>query len=759
MAQALGPQLELGSLEPRKSVSDQKMAPRGVASVDPLAAAVGRQFTFVVENMRCGGCMRKVETALLGVAGTMSARVNLSTGRVGIVVDRSIKANSEPYIEALKSAGFTARELPSDEAVSNSLDEDLERRLAVAGFATMNIMLLSVAVWSGAGGDMEKSLQTALHWLSAVIAIPAVAYAGVPFFASALAAIRARRINMDVPISLGVLLATGMSLYQTTQVSEQVYFDAAVSLLFFLLIGRVLDQKMRRQAKSAAENFLGLLSPATTIVHSDGATERIATSAVRPGMALIIAAGERVPVDAKVTRGRAEIDEALLTGETVPRQVLEGGSLYAGTINLGGPVEAVATAVEDNTLLAEIARLMQTAEQARGRYVRLADRAARLYAPAVHILGLATFIGWMWVGYTWEPALTAAIAVLIVTCPCALALAVPAVQVAAIGRLFKRGIVVKAPDGLERLSEVDTIVLDKTGTLTLGEPELVPGDDVSDDVLAKAAALAANSRHPYARAVVKAAYARGLTVVPVAGVEEIAGSGLRASLDGSEVKLGSPAFCDLAALANETGTGGAGEEASLWLRHGNARPTAFRFIDPLRSDASTVVARLIQLGYAVELLSGDRTAIVAATAKASGITQWRAEVRPDEKTHRLDELKAEGRKVLMVGDGLNDAPALASAHASIAPATAADISQTASDVIFQGSKLSPLIETLAVAKASQRAALGNFAISIGYNVIFVPLAVMGIVTPIIAAIAMSLSSITVTANAIWLGHKRLKDAT
>jgi len=712
--------------------------------------APARVMTLMVENMNCGNCIRKVETALSAVPQVESARANLSARRVSVVIRPQAKLNSEDLIERLQAVGFTSRELPPEGASSEPADRDsgLVNRLAVAGFASANIMLLSVAVWAG-HGEMPASLQTLMHWLSAAIAVPAVAYSGVPFFSSAYGALKNRRVNMDVPISLGVILATAMSIYQTTVQSEQVYFDAAVTLLFFLLIGRVLDQRMRREATSAAENLLGLVSPATTIIQPSGISERIATREVRPGMALLIAAGERVPVDARLSRGIAEMDESLITGETHPRKVKSGDDLYAGTINLSGPIEAVATACEDNTLLAEITRLMHTAEQARGKYVRLADRAARLYAPAVHILGLLTFLGWLYAGYSWEPALTAAIAVLIITCPCALALAVPAVQVAAIGRLFKHGIIVKAPDGLERLSEVDTIVLDKTGTLTLGEPQLEDPTAVDPAALVKAAGLAANSRHPYSRAIVRASKERGVTVLPVSGVDEIAGSGLRATIGGVEVKLGSAAFCDV----DQADEG----RPALWLRSGTDAPVSFRFNDPLRTDARDTIAKLTRLGYQIELLSGDRCAIVEAAAKQSGIATWQAELKPDAKAARIEALKASGRHVLMVGDGLNDAPALAAGHASIAPSTATDISQTASDVIFQGAKLGPLVEILAVSKASHAAAIQNFVIAIGYNIIFVPLAMIGVVTPLIAAVAMSVSSITVTANAVWLGHKNLKD--
>jgi Cu2+-exporting ATPase len=421
-------------------------------------------------------------------------------------------------------------------------------------------------------------------------------------------------------------------------------------------------------------------------------------------------------------------------------------AVYAATVNLGAPLVVEATAIDQNTLVAEIARLMSAAEQGRGRYVRLADRAARLYAPAVHVLGFGAFLGWMLAGQGWEAALAAAIAVLIITCPCALALAVPAVQVAATSRLFGRGVLVKAPDGLERLAEADTVVFDKTGTLSLGEPRLLEGG--SDEILARAAALAAASRHPYARAIVAAARQRGLEIVTASNVAETPGSGLaRRTPEGAE-RLGSARWCGVADAADAA--------ATLWYRPASGAAVAFRFEDALRSDARGVVERLRQAGYATELLSGDRIAAVEAAAGEAGLATWRGRLTPPEKLARLEELGGAGRKVVMVGDGLNDAPALAGAHASISPSTAADVSQTAADVIFLGDKLGAVVETLAVARAARRLALHNFAIAIGYNVLFVPLAVAGLVTPLIAAVAMSTSSLAVTANALRLKTQRLE---
>ena len=721
----------------------------GLSPADASAFAT----TLVVENMTCGGCMRKVEAALATVPGVTIARANLSARRI-TAIHRDSSVSATDLVDALSRAGFKSAPL-SDEPDSTvvSADRDLLKRLGVAGFAAANIMLLSVSVWSASSGDMTPAVQALFHWLSALIALPAVAYAGQPFFRSAAQALRSRRVNMDVPISLGVLLATTMSLYQTARGSHQVYFDAAVTLLFFLLVGRFLDQRMRVRAAGAAANLIGLRGTAAMVVQPDGSTLRLTASALLPGMRVLTAAGERFAVDGKVIDGHGDVDESLITGETMPRTVKAGDLVYTGAVNLSGAIVMEATATDQNTLLAEIGRLMAVAEQARGRYVRLADRAAGFYAPAVHALGLATFAGWMLTGHGWEPALTAAIAVLIITCPCALALAVPAVQVAATSRLFSKGVLVKAPDGLERLAEIDTVVFDKTGTLTLGEPELTQGayHTIPDAILARAAALAAGSRHPYARAVVRAATTAGLPVAPASNVREVTGFGLEVSGAQGVERLGSAEWCGVKAACS---VGGA-----VWYRAPGGVITTLRFEDHLRPDAAGVVRRMRAGGLDVELLSGDREEVVSRIAQEAGIDIWRARALPAEKLARIEALKASGRRVLMIGDGLNDAPALAAGHASLSPSSAADISQTAADAVFREERLALVLETLAVARAAHRMALQNFAIAIGYNCVFVPLAVVGHVTPLLAAVAMSVSSIAVTANAIRLGSKRLEGAS
>ena len=697
--------------------------------------------TLAVENMRCGGCIRSVERAALSIPGVASARANLAAKRVSVVLQDG-RASEADVIAALGQAGFAAAPMQTVKPGAETARESaLLRRVAIAGFAAMNIMLLSVSVWSGRAGDMDQSLITLFCWLSALIALPTVTYAGQPFYASALLALKGQRLNMDVPISLAVILATAMSLYQTLRGSDQVYFDAAVTLLFFLLIGRYIDEHLRVRARGEAQNLLSLQSGIATLIGDGGALRPVPAHALASGDKVLIGTGERIPADGLILTGSGAIDQSLITGETTPMAVTPGAQVYAGTLSLGSTLMVQVTAADTATLLAEIGRLMAAAEQGKARYRRLADRAAEIYAPAVHGLGAATFIGWLALGAPWQTALTYAIAVLIVTCPCALALAVPAVQIAAANRLFRRGIVIKAADGLERVAEANVVAFDKTGTLTFGRPQLLNGAMVPDDVLEAAAGFAVASKHPYAQAIVAEARNRNIVVSAPEGVEETPGRGLLRALPRGEERLGSAEWCGIAAKD------GASE---VWYAPDWQAPVCFRFADALRSDAAEVVAECKRRGYPVALLSGDRKSAVETAACASGIVTWQGELTPAHKIDWLADSAKQGQKVLMVGDGLNDAPALAAAYASISPANAADISQRAADFVFQGERLSPILEVLSTAKRARNLALQNFGVAFCYNIIAVPFAMAGYVTPLIAAIVMSTSSILVTLNAARL---------
>jgi Cu2+-exporting ATPase len=716
----------------------------GATKVNAAGQPAPQTFTLAVDNMRCGGCIRSVERAALGVEGVSSARANLSAKRLSLVVEPG-RATEADLIAALARIGFTAAPIETVKPDADTAREKyLLRRVAVAGFAAMNIMLLSVSVWAGRSGDMDASLVSLFSWLSALIALPTVVYAGQPFYQSAAGALRGGRLNMDVPISLAILLATGISLYQTIVGGDQVYFDAAVTLLFFLLVGRFLDERLRVRARGEAQNLVSLQSGIATLVEADGGYRAVPAHAVAPGDRVLVAAGDRVPADGVVRSGSGEIDQSLITGETDPAPVSPGQQVYAGTLNLGAALQIEVTAADKATLLAEIGRLMAAAEQGKARYRRIADRAAQIYAPAVHGLGAATFLGWLAIGAPWQTALTYAIAVLIITCPCALALAVPAVQIAAASRLFRKGIVIKAADGLERAAEADMVVLDKTGTLTLGRPQLLDADQIPNEVLAAAASLAAASRHPYAQAIVAAASERSGVAVADA-VEETPGHGLKRLSEAGEERLGSAVWCGI-----EDSSGG----SEVWYCGPGRVPIRFGFADRVRRDAREVVATLKRRGYAVALLSGDRMSAVESAAREAGIDTWLSGLTPARKIAWLAERETKGHKVLMVGDGLNDAPALAAANASLSPATAADISQRAADFVFQGQRLSPVLDVIATAKQARSLAFQNFGVAFCYNIIAVPFAMAGFVTPLIAAVVMSTSSILVTLNAARLAGRR-----
>lgn len=702
---------------------------------------------FLIDGITCGACIQTIERCLRGLAGVRAARVNLSTSRCRVTFD---PARAEParFIEALAEAGYRAVPYDPGALLAERAREEkrLLRALAVAGFAAANVMLLSVSIWAGHFSDMGAATRDLMHWLSALIALPAIAYAGRPFFESALAAVSSWRTNMDVPISLGVLLATGMSLSETMRGAEHAYFDSAISLLFFLLIGRYLDLRARGKARAAAENLLKLNGAAVTLVGPGGTTRVVPPDAVAPGDRVLVAQGARAPVDGRVVAGRSDVDMSLISGETTPESVGPGAKIYAGALNLSGPLTLGVEAVGEGTLLAEIARLMEAAEQRRARYVAIADRVSRAYAPVVHLLALGTFLGWVFLaGMAWQPALLIAIAVLIITCPCALGLAVPVVQVVASGRLLRGGVLIKTGTALERMARADTFVFDKTGTLTVGRPEPRDADAIPREAMRLAGAMAANSTHPLARAVAKAA-----GPVPLLGdVREEPGRGLAWIGPAGETRLGSRAWCGVAAeYAGEAAAEPGGPE--LWLARPGWAPVRFAFQDRPRADARPVVAALKAAGARVVLLSGDREAAVREVAETVGIDDWHAGLAPDDKVARLEELAQGGARVCMVGDGLNDAPALAAAFVSLSPTTAADISQTAADMVFQGDRLAPVLEARLVARRAERLVRQNFALSFLYNVLTIPIAVMGFVTPLIAAVAMSSSSLVVIGNALRL---------
>jgi len=686
-------------------------------------------------GVHCGACIQAVETALSALDAVEGARVNLSTRRVAI---RWRGDAVPPLAAALARVGYEAHLFdPSGDTRDETLAE-LIRGVAVSGFAASNIMLLSVSVWSGA----EGATRDLFHFVSALIAIPALIMAGGIYYRSAYAALRAGRMNMDVPIALGVSLAYAMSLYETINHGHHAYFDASVTLLFFLLIGRTLDHVMRDKARTAVRGLVALTPRGAVVVGEDGARDYRPLAEIEPGMVLALAAGDRIPVDVRIVTGHSAVDGSLVTGESEPLSAAPGAILRAGMLNLTGALTVEALARADNSFLAEMVRLMEVAEGGRAKYRRIADRASALYAPVVHVTALLTFAGWMIVAGDWHQAITISIAVLIITCPCALGLAVPIVQVAAARRMFEEGVMVKDGSAMERLAEIDTVVFDKTGTLTSGRARLTNAAEIDARALALAASIASGSHHPRSRAIAEAR-PRGMEQSRFDSVTEIAGAGLEACAGGHVYRLGR------ADWATE-GHAGAAAFAGTVLAEDGRIIAHFDFADELRADAAAAVATLRSEGLSVEILSGDQALAVRGVGDALGIETARSGALPQDKTARLTELAAAGHRTLMVGDGLNDAPALAAAHVSMAPATAADIGRNAADFVFLRESLAAVPFAHDIALRADRLVRQNFVLAIGYNFIAVPIAIMGYVTPLIAAVAMSLSSVIVIANAMRL---------
>jgi Cu2+-exporting ATPase len=695
-----------------------------------------------IDGIACGACIARVEGAVKRVPGVTEARLNFTNRRLHVAWAVGAVKPAE-ILQALEANGYHGHPFIPLRAEQEEAGEArrLMRCLAVAGFATMNIMLLSVSVWSGNVTDITPETRDFFHWASALIALPAAAYAGRPFFASAWRALRSRAVNMDVPISLGVILALAMSLVETANHAAHAYFDSALMLLFFLLLGRTLDHAMRRKTRAVAGNLAALKADTAHRFMGDELAS-VPVAVLKPGDRLLVKPGERVPTDGTVLRGNSEIDESIVTGETARRRIGPGNTVYAGSTNYSGALTLQVTAAGGSSLIDEIEKLLDKASGAKSRAVRLADRAARIYAPVVHLTAALTFIGWLIAGASIHDALITAIAVLIITCPCALALAIPAVQVVASGALFRSGVILNAGDAIERLAGIDTVVFDKTGTLTLPEPRVVNAASLNSDLLQAAARLALSSRHPLAVALSREA----ITRTPFDGAVEHPGQGVCATVDATEMRLGSAEFCNVVETHESSAS-------VICFRHGD-RTAVIAIAQRLRLDAVEVVRSLRERGLDLCILSGDRAESVAPIAKALGIESWQAGLKPADKIARIEDCKAHGCRVAMVGDGLNDAPSLAAAHVSLSPISAADLTQAQADAVFLGERLKPLLDAFTVASRARLLMTENLGLAMIYNAIAVPVAIAGAVTPLIAVLAMSGSSLLVTLNALRAGGRR-----
>ncbi|MGZ3399501.1 MAG: heavy metal translocating P-type ATPase [Caulobacteraceae bacterium] len=715
-------------------------------AVPDLSAYVGEtgqgggRIELLVKGARCAACLSKIERGVKALPGVDDARLNLTTGKLAVRVADRRKADPERVIRAVRELGYSAVLFDPKAALDQSDREGRELVLAlgVAGFGVANAMMFTVPAWAGLfGQELGPGARTLMYWLSALVATPCALYAARPFFRSAWNSLRRGRANMDVPISIGVLLTLAVSFSETLQRGPHAYFDAAVTLLFLLLIGRWLDHRLRLKAQGAARDLLMIQAPVAARLDDQGREHMVPAARIAAGDRVAVKAGDRIPVDAVVLEGRCDLDNALVSGETAPVSAAAGDKVHAGALALNGRLVLRATARSEDSTVAAIARLMEIGAQSRSAYVRLADKAAAVYVPVVHTLALATFLGGWALGLGPREAILRAAAVLIVTCPCALGLAVPAVQITASGLLFRKGVLVKSGAALERLAEVDWVVLDKTGVVTEGRPRLIAG---RDDLLSDAATLARASRHPLARALAEAA---GPGPVAADAVET-PGMGVEGLVRGVPARIGRAAFVGHGVVA--------GDGAELWFIRDGEAPVRFDFADALRPESAAVVRAFKARGLRVEMLSGDVEAETARAARAIGADSWRSGLTPQDKAAAVDDLKAAGRKVLMIGDGLNDAAALSKAHASMAPGSAVEVSQNAADLVLTTGGLAAAPEALDLARQARARALENFGLSAVYNLIAAPAAMLGLVNPFVAAIAMSGSSLVVMLNALRLAR-------
>ncbi len=714
--------------------------------------------SLMVQGLHCAACVWLIESILKKQNNVITARINLSKKTLFLKWKGSA-ADGNKLIDLIWKIGYKL--LPFDDEIlkaeEKKYDDNILRCLAVAGFGVGNIMLFSLSLWFAGFVDMGLNTRDLLHFFSSLIALPVIIYSSRPFFLSAYKSTKAGYPNMDLAISIAIFLACTVSLLESFRSAQYVYFDSAIMLIFFLLIGRYLDLKARKKAFVIAAEFT-MLAASFGRVEENNKIRILPIKDLQEGMILLVAAGEKIAADGIIIEGSGEIDTSLITGEILPRQIIDGDAVFGGMVNLTSPLRIKITKTAKNSLLAQIIALSLEAENKKNSYIRIANRLAKFYTPVVHLLAFATFLLWYFhFNLGWEIALMNATAVLIITCPCALALAIPIVQTIAISNFIKKGILVKSGEALEKIREIDIIVFDKTGSLTTGEISLSEifllknnqkislNNSEKDFYLKLAASMSKKSRHPIAVAISNS-YCKDLREL---SIHENQGLGLESNFENKVLQLGRKEFCHIKNHFEFDE-----KSISTFMRFG-ADELVFLFKDTIKEDAKTVIDELKKFGKKIILLSGDHQKIVSFVARELEINEFHYEKTPITKVKFLEELRNKNKKFIMVGDGLNDAPALALADVSISFSKAADISQNIADIVIQGKKLMPIIDLI---KSSTRAISlmkENLLIALIYNLIALPFAILGYVIPLIAAIAMSSSSLLVLFNSLRMNKNDL----
>ncbi len=746
------------------SAFGRPVGPTGQAAEDPASCAWDSQV--VLEGMHCAACALTIEDALRSVPGVLQADVSAATRRARVVWQPS-QVQPSQWMDAVHKAGYRA--MPAMDAFAREQRQRENRRALwrwlVAGFCMMQVMMYAWPAYVAQPGDLTGEMEQLLRWASWVITLPMVVFSCGPFFSSALRDIRLRRVSMDLPVALGMAITFVVSTAGTFDpegiFGKEVYYDSLTMFVFFLLTGRWLELRLRDRTAGALEAVMNRLPDSVERRTADGGFVRVATRRVVAGDTIRVLPGEAFPVDGRITLGSTHADESLLTGESTPVARPVGSTVTAGSYNLQAPVEVHVEGTGGQTRFAQIVALMESASLQKPRLAQLADRIARPFLVAVlAAAGLAAVYWW-----PSDPghALMVAVAVLIVTCPCALSLATPVAMLTAAGTLARHGVLVRNLQGLEALAHVDTVVFDKTGTLTRDGMALQAVHTAhgwsTEEVLALAASLACHSMHPASRAVVAAAAALDDGRWAVTDLQEEAGQGLVARVQDSRMGAGQPARQVRLGSAHHAGV--APEEAGSALQvvlseqhvSGAVSELArFDLVEDLRTEAPAVVTALEQGGVAVQLLSGDRVGAVQRVAAQAGIAQAAGECTPQGKLAALQALQAGGHQVAMVGDGLNDGPVLAGAHVSFAFGRAVPLAQSQADFVVLGDSLALVPQTVLLARRTLRVVRQNLWWAAGYNALCVPLAVVGWMPAWLAGLGMALSSLLVVLNAARLAR-------
>ncbi len=704
-----------------------------------------READLLLEGLVCGACVWLLERHVGALDGVAQFQINYSTQRAHLAWDPA-RAPISRILSAVREVGYQAYPYDPDRGEQLRRRERARalRRLAVAGVGMMQVMMVAVALWLGEHNGMSQSMVTFLRWTCLLITTPVLVYAGQPFFANALRDLRRGTLGMDVPVAIA-LLTTYASSVLATVVGGPVYFESVVMFLAFLLAGRFLEQGARHRSGEAME-ALARLQPALARRLGPEGESMVPSASLVSGDRVRVLPGESMPADGMVISGRSAVDEALISGESLPRSKVAGDAVAAGTVNRESPLEIQVTGVGPESTLGTIARLLARAQSARPAMTQRFERGTGWFTGLVLLLAAASAAVW---GLWLDPAraLPVAIAVLVVSCPCALALATPAALTAATGRLTRLGILVVGADALERLARVTRVVFDKTGTVTVGAPEVVGVDTLADVPLGRcqsiAAALARHSEHPMSRAI--AAMTAG-PLPPASEVESVPGEGVRGRVADRVYAIGRRRFVAPGAHAIEP----EGGESAVWLGDGRRLLARLRLFDRPRADAERTIQRLRRRGLPVTVLSGDRPGAVAAVARVLGIDDARAGLRPADKLDALTACQAAGERVLAVGDGVNDAPLLAAADVSVAVAGATDLARASADLVLNSAELARVVDAWDTARETRTVIRQNLAWALGYNLIALPLAAAGLITPWLAALGMSLSSLLVVLNALRL---------